>query len=223
MFVGVDGYKKGWVAVAISSDGFIEASVFSDFAALMNELSAAKVIAVDMPLGLVEKGDRDADQAARDFLKGQSSSVFNSPPRPLLAAKDYEAANKISRRISGKAISKQTFNIVDKIIQVDAFATEEKLYEVHPEISFRLLNAAEPLRGRKKEWGGLQHRLELLKAAGIALPGDLGAANHVGIDDVVDAAAAAWSARRIAAGEARTFPEDARQCDKSGRRIAMWA
>jgi predicted RNase H-like nuclease len=223
MFVGVDGYKKGWVAVAISSDGFIEASVFSDFAALMNELSAAKVIAVDMPLGLVEKGDRVADQAARDFLKGQASSVFNSPPRPLLAAKDYEAANKISRRISGKAISKQTFNIVDKIIQVDAFTTEERLYEVHPEISFRLLNAAEPLRGRKKEWGGLQHRLELLQAAGITLPGDLGAANHVGIDDVVDAAAAAWSARRIAAGEARAFPEDATQLDKSGRRIAMWA
>jgi predicted RNase H-like nuclease len=55
------------------------------------------------------------------------------------------------------------------------------------------------------------------------LPADLGDANAVGIDDVVDAAAAAWSAARIALGSARTFPASPQQRMPSGRVIAIWA
>ena len=85
MFVGVDGFKKGWVVVAITRSGFGEARMFAKLDKLIECYSGAKVIAVDMPIALVEEGDREADRAARDFLKGQSSSVFNAPPRPVLA------------------------------------------------------------------------------------------------------------------------------------------
>ena len=55
------------------------------------------------------------------------------------------------------------------------------------------------------------------------LPEDLGDVNSVGIDDVVDAAVAAWSARRIEGGQAKTFPATTTQRDQSGRSILIWA
>jgi len=156
--VGVDGFKKRWVAIAITDSAFREARIFPTFGELMTGYANARVIGVDMPIALVEKGDREADQAARDFLKGQSSSVFNAPPRPVLATKDYTEAQEISRRISGKGISKQSFAIVPKIIEVGEFIGDERIHEVHPEVSFRLLNGGKQL-GRKKTWGGLKARI----------------------------------------------------------------
>jgi predicted RNase H-like nuclease len=79
-----------------------------------------------------------------------------------------------------------------------------------------------PLLG-KKSWGGLQARLQRLAEQNVHLPADLGDASVVGIDDVVDAAAAAWSARRIALGLAQTFPASPTQRMPSGRVIAIWA
>lgn len=222
VFVGVDGCAAGWVAVVISDSGFVEARVFKAFAELMGEFAGAKVIAVDMPIGLVDKGDREADQAARNFLTGQASSVFNSPPRPVLAAKDYNEAQAISKQVNGKGLSKQSYNLLAKIVQVDAFAADARVYEVHPEVSLRLMNGGAALQFRKKSWGGMHVRLQLLERVGITLPADLGEVNAVGTDDVVDAAVAAWSGRRIAAGEARSFPEAGEQRDVSGRRIAIW-
>jgi len=49
-------------------------------------------------------------------------------------------------------------------------------------------------------------RRRLLKGAGIVLPEKLGALPLI---DVLDAAAAAWSAARYARGEARSLPEGA--------------
>lgn len=222
MFVGIDGCADGWVTVSISDFGFVEAALFTSFRLLMDGCADAKVIAVDMPLALVEKGDREADKAAREFLKGQSSSVFSAPPRPVLAAKDYEEAREISLRVNGKSISKQAFAIVPKIIEVREHIGNQRVHEVHPEVSFRLLNCGNQL-SKKKTWGGLHSRLALLRSVGIELPQDLGGVNHVGIDDVVDAAVAAWSARRIAAGEARSYPAETKQKDRSGRVVEIRA
>jgi predicted RNase H-like nuclease len=223
VFIGTDGCSTGWVTIAITDEGFAEARHFPDFAGLVNAYADAAVIGVDMPIGLVDDCPRRADQAARAFLSGQSSSVFNAPPRAVLAAKDYEDAQKRCRRATGKGFSKQSFAIVPKIIEVDAFVADPRVYEVHPEISFRLMNDGKRLAHRKKTWGGLQRRLALLATEGIELPRDLSDANHVGIDDVVDAAAAAWSARRIASGSARRFPADEpAEKDVSGREIAIW-
>jgi len=124
---------------------------------------------------------------------------------------------------------RQSFGIVGKVAEVEKCRQDaglrdrlrQVLHEVHPEVSFRLMNGGEPLRQRKKTWGGLQHRLSLLEREGIRLPRELGDADAVGIDDVVDAAAAAWSARRIHAGDERSFPEAPTQRDASGRIIAI--
>lgn len=220
MFIGVDGCTNGWVAVAIA-EGFVRASVHRDFADVIDHYGEADVIGVDMPLGLVPSDRRDADREARRFLSGQASCVFPAPPRPVLEALDYGDACGIALRVSGKSISRQSYAIVEKMRQVDAFAAEPRLFEVHPEVSFRLLGDAR-IPWSKKTYGGMRRRLSLLRSAGVELPDDLDEANAVGIDDVIDAAAAAWSARRIARGEARSFPEVPTQRDRSGRAIAIW-
>jgi predicted RNase H-like nuclease len=52
-------------------------------------------------------------------------------------------------------------------------------------------------------------RRQLLAAEGIALADDLGlAGQQVGVDDVLDAAAVAWTARRVADGSARRLPAE---------------
>lgn len=222
MHVGIDGCKTGWVAIALSEDGaFQEARALPTFAELIAHYADATTLAVDMPVGLVEDGDRDADWAARRFLKGQSSSVFSTPPRPVLAARSYEDAAAIARRIHGKGISQQAFALLPKIAEVDAFTAAPRLHEAHPEISFRLLNAGARLDHKKKSWAGHHARLALLHAAGIRIPPDLPHANPIAPDDILDAAAAAWTAHRIAQGQARRFPEMPTQRDRSGRVIVV--
>ena len=77
-----------------------------------------------------------------------------------------------------------------------------------------------PGDGSKKSWRGQRARLGLLRAEGVDLPDDLDAAGDVPTDDVLDAAAAAWSAHRIARGAAKSLP-DPPQNDR-GQSIAIW-
>jgi predicted RNase H-like nuclease len=67
-------------------------------------------------------------------------------------------------------------------------------------------------------------RIALLAAADppIVLPAELGPAGAVPIDDLLDAAAAAWSARRCALGTALAFGDPDELDVDTGRRIAMW-
>ena len=67
--------------------------------------------------------------------------------------------------------------------------------------------AGAPLRSRKITWAGAVQRRALLAQAGILLDGDLGlAGEQAGVNDVLDAAAAAWTARRVSQGAARCLP-----------------
>ena len=64
-----------------------------------------------------------ADLEARRRLGPRRSSVFPAPARAVLAAATYEEACALSRAACGKAISKQLFNILPKIREVDALVT----------------------------------------------------------------------------------------------------
>ena len=137
--------------------------------------------------------------------------MFSMTPRAALEADGWEAANAISKELSGVGLSKQSYALVPKILEVDALAgSDDRVIEVHPEVSFRALSGG-PLRGSKKSWSGMTQRRSLLATAGIELPDDLGEANGVPADDVLDAAVAAWSANRYARGEARRLPAEGRE------------
>jgi predicted RNase H-like nuclease len=77
-------------------------------------------------------------------------SVFPAPLRATLKARDYSEACAIRYAIEGKSMSKQTFHIIDKIVEVDAVLVEDaalckRLTEVHPEVSFALWNDGQAL------------------------------------------------------------------------------
>jgi predicted RNase H-like nuclease len=79
--------------------------------------------------------------------------------------------------------------------------------EVHPELTFAELAGA-PLADGKSTWSGAERRRQLLADVGIFASGDLGLTGYqVGVDDVLDAAAVAWTAARFARGDARRVPD----------------
>jgi predicted RNase H-like nuclease len=84
---------------------------------------------------------------------------------------------------------------------------DKRLVEVHPEVSFCEMAGA-TLEDPKLTWNGQRRRLELLRGEGIELPPYLSDAADVPPADLIDAAAAAWSARRVARETAKPFPKD---------------
>ena len=211
---GIDGCKRGWVAVTLAPPG-ISVTV----AATLGALPIDGVAGIDMPLGLLADGWRDADRLARRALGRRGACVFAVPPRPVWAMASYAEANRRCRELTGRGLSAQSWGLRAKLMEADEFRRGGacQLYEVHPELSFAALAGA-PLADTKHSPTGLARRRALLAAAGITLPAGIkGAA----ADDLLDAAAVAWSARRIAGGTARVLPDPPAQRGDDGCEIAI--
>ena len=96
-----------------------------------------------MPIGLPRAGRRACDLLAKQALGKAHPRVFLAPPRDVLAATSYDDAGARHRaHADGLGLSVQTWNIVDKIREVDAVADDPRLVEVHPELSFARLAGA---------------------------------------------------------------------------------
>jgi predicted RNase H-like nuclease len=75
---------------------------------------------------------------------------------------------------------------------------------------------------RKSTWNGAAQRRNLLAAAGLRLADDLAAAGAAaGIADILDAAAAACAALRVAQGQARPLPHPP-ETFSDGLQAAIW-
>jgi predicted RNase H-like nuclease len=218
--VGVDaagGY--GWVGVVVSDDGFEDSRVGT-----LNEILAwaepVDVLGIDIPIGHVIGGIRRADAEARRFVGPRGSSVFPAPPTEAFTVDSFVELNAALAEQSRPMLSRQAWALVPKIVEAAEIANADaRVFEVHPEVSFREM-AGEFLPWAKKSWNGLQLRLRLLRHAGIDLPQQMPDIAGSATDDVVDAAAAAWSARRILGGAAKSLPDPPEQC--AGRQVAIW-
>jgi predicted RNase H-like nuclease len=219
--VGVDACKGGWVTVALSDRSVQRCGVYPGFQALLDDHPDASVVGVDIPIGLPLSGARESDALARRFVGPRRSSVFPTPPRSVLEAATYQDALGVTRNLGVAGISKQSFGLAPKILEVDVIArSDERVVEVHPEVSFREM-AGQPLKYSKKSWNGASLRRLLLAQHDIVLPDDLGDAGHAPVDDVLDAAAAAWTADRIVRGKAVSLPSPPEQLP-DGRKAAIW-
>jgi predicted RNase H-like nuclease len=219
--IGVDGCAGGWVAVTLPADGpapprVTVAATLADLA--LDAPPTAAAIGIDMPLGLLAEGWRASDALARGRLGRRAVTVFAIPPRPVWLARGYAEANRTCRELTGKGLSAQAWGLRGKLLEADAYRRGRALplYEVHPELSFAALAGA-PLQASKHTPAGLAARRDLLTRAGLALPPAVAGAAE---DDLLDAAAVAWSARRIAAGEAVTLTNPAQRAD-NGTEIAI--
>jgi predicted RNase H-like nuclease len=204
LVAGVDGCKRGWVAVILTDGRFREARLLEGVESSFAELADADRIAIDIPIGY---GPRAADALARAVVGG--SSVFSIPEREKFEAPFAE----------GGGISAQAYALGERIRHVTALATTDPRFrEVHPEACFTAMNDRKRLRFRKKSAGGAFERLALLQRHGINIDrGMLGAAATIPLDDLLDAAACAWTASRR---DAVSLPEPPEQRD--GLSIAIW-
>jgi predicted RNase H-like nuclease len=194
--LGIDGCPGGWVGALVSGSSL---SWHAGSLASLLALDAA-VVAVDIPLALPLGGTRRrCEVEARSRLGAQRSSVFFAPPTAVLAASTHAEASVLSRGAGSVGVSIQTWNIVPKIAEALA-CSDQRLVEVHPELSFRALG---PITASKRSPAGQAERLALLQswlpAACVPVPRPGGASP----DDCLDALAAAWTASRHLAGTAQ--------------------
>ncbi len=210
---GVDGCRSGWVVVRVSDGAgrprprLIAVEVVEAIAPVLDEVRAGRldVLAVDMPMGLPPSGPRRADDEARQRLGPRRSTVFPTPPRPLLQATDHADAVRKGRALDGRGISIQGFNLFPKIIELDGALTPDlydRVIEAHPESGFATL-AGRPLDTSKRTAEGRAQRRQLL-TTWLDDPDGLLDERHRGAapDDVLDAAVNAWTARRWRDGTA---------------------
>lgn len=234
--LGADVWDGRWVGVVLDDTGgdssggevraFVAATVAELVAAAEAEGEPLDVVGLDIPIGLHGDAPRAADLAARRELGPRASSVFATPVRAALLAPDHAAAVETSRELTGAGVSIQAYGLRHRILEVDGWVrgvggTTARVVEVHPEVSFAQM-AGGPLAARKKSWAGAARRRSLLAAHGVVLPDDLDAAGAAAVDDVLDAAAVAWTARRVALGEARSLP-DPPERTPDGWDAAIWA
>lgn len=246
MIAGVDGCKRGWVAVVGEAP---ELRVYESFAGLLEAWPDA-TIAVDMPIGLPDRitgGGRSPEKQVRAMLGPRQSSVFAMPARAAveLGAQitgrvddDYplhRKASALAKTLSEppKGVSIQGFYLFPKILEIDALlkgapTLRTRVKESHPEVAFTVLNSGVPMAMPKKIKGrvheaGMDERRALLARYGLTASFLTDAPpSGVGVDDVLDAAVCWLVAGRIARGEAVSFPSQPEQ-DAHGLEIAIWA
>ncbi len=237
---GVDGCRGGWLVVArtLGDPATARSRIVSSFAEILALPEAPRIVAVDMPIGLPERSQSRwarCDVAARANLGGRQSAIFAVPARAAVTQDDYREACAAALEHSDppRKVSKQCFNLFPKIREIDALITpalQSRVFEVHPEVAFWAMNAQAPLIEPKKVKSqpyapGLALRRGLLARAGydpdfLSTPPDH-RRSVAGHDDLLDAAAASWTAARIAAGTAYCFPAEPPH-DTRGLAMAIW-
>ena len=221
--VGLDVCRGRWVGFDSDRRGFLGETIEAVLAAVEAD-SPVAVVGIDIPIGIASGGERKADRLARGLVGRRSSSVFTTPVRAALDAATHTEATALNRAATGKGISQQAFGLRHKILEVDAWlrGTDRVVVEVHPEVSFATM-AGRPLEHRKTSWAGGEERRTLLRAVGLDPVGDLGPMGaYAAVDDVLDAAAACWTASRFARGIARPYPEVPEDVGP-GPAAAIWA
>lgn len=204
-WIGVDGCRGGWFAVAVDAAGTVRHARFTRFAELVTAFDGDALIGVDIPIGLPSRHTtfRACDRAARRLLgKGLTPRVFSPPTRPALHAPTFAGACAAHRAEVGKAISLQSFHIAPKIREVDTLLRDKpviaaRVLEFHPELVFMRINKGSPVRSSKKSGAGRAERLEHIRGLSSAVARACADAfarypgYWVARDDVLDAAAIA--------------------------------
>ncbi len=246
---GIDGCRGGWLVAraTVSSVGHVLHAKLSLAETIDEAVRGVDLAAIDIPIGLPDAatpGGRACDIAARKRLGIRASSVFSAPVRGVLAATTYDQALAISRSssIHNLGLSKQTWNLVPKIREVDDWITptrQRRLRETHPELVFATLRL-EASRSAcdgdalppKKTAEGRCLRTQLLTAAGVraeplaaladgakTIPDIPLSAYHP--DDAIDALACLVAAHRIDRGQNSTTAPDANDPPRDGRGLPI--
>jgi predicted RNase H-like nuclease len=223
MFVGLDGYSKGWVAVWIDRQGDGEIDFYPDIGCLFAKTYDMAMI--DIPIGLPASHYRHCDLEGRTMLAQSRARLFTGARRPLLDFTEREAAHAWGRKTDGRGVSCQLFCLLPKIKQVDDQMTPDRQMstrETHPELVFLRLNKGKALPSKKTE-DGIERRSQLLLQNGFSKL-DSWMEKRLGKgakrDDVLDACACAVAAKE--ANEERRLPKKQQASDSRGLKMEIW-
>ncbi|MEP9368811.1 DUF429 domain-containing protein [Xanthobacter sp. VNH20] len=236
-YAGFDGCPGGWVRALWDGRGTLELARIAWLEDSFSGDPPFACAAIDIPIGLpgrVGAGGRAPERLVRPLLGMRQSSVFSVPSRAAVTAGIgegaatgqeeralYAAACAAALATSDppRAVSKQCFHIFPKIAEADRLLRarpelRSRLVECHPEVSFRAMQGhalAEPKKVKSAPHApGIALRIGLLADAGLpieALTASTARMLRVGLDDLVDASACAWTAWRVAHGAALSFPD----------------
>jgi predicted RNase H-like nuclease len=178
---GVDGCRGGWLAIGLSiDDAAYEFGVYESLHDIwQTHQSHTQRLLIDSPIGLLPEQERNVEAAARRRIPGRSSSVFSVPTRRALelaherdfASDAYSDVCDLNQQLTGKRFSRQTWHILPRIHEVDAFLQQNHdarntIYEAHPEVLFASLNTTDnlqPMRYSKKKGIGFYERVQILQ------------------------------------------------------------
>jgi len=239
-FAGVDGCRSGWIVILIPDQVGPRSNRGSkknrDYRLCpgIEEVAAytadASLTLIDIPIGLNESGtdERLCDRESRKLLKyPYGSSIYRVPVRPVTEndTLTYSMACSLSRELTGKKLSRQTWNIMPKIRETDRLFTglpdlQKRMRESHPEVCFWGLSGNTMKHG-KREKAGCDERLEALEGF---FPGacelsmkilKCTSRKNIQKNDILDALALAVSAR-ISFRKPIKLPLEKSECDRYG-------
>jgi len=220
LFVGLDGCKAGWFAIALHGWEEWETHTFSNMKGAWSALFEADLMLIDIPIGLRDEGaeGRRCDVAARRLLgRPRASSVFTPPARPALEFQRREDASQRNYVLTGRGIGVQSWGIAPKIREVDRLLREEPsarrtIREAHPELLFWALNGRTSMMAKKLHREGFEERVQVLSKVFPNSQRVIESARaavrtrEVARDDIVDALVLAVTGL-LARGKLRTIPE----------------
>jgi predicted RNase H-like nuclease len=196
-YLGLDGFRRGWVAAWIDDQGNHGFDYSSGLSRLLSMPHRRAMI--DMPIGLKISGHRKCDISARELV---GAAVFLGARRNLWEFPDQASANQYYWQHEGPrmGVSAQLWNIRDKIREVDDFITpgrQDTIGEAHPELIFFKLNNHLRLQ-RKTSEAGRRQRIKILVDRGFVKISKWLTQRYgtgIGRDDLIDACACAIAAR----------------------------
>ncbi len=218
---GVTPCAPGWLVASAKLHGATFApelpKVLSTFMEVLDERPSFAVVALNAPIGYVEKPDggvRECDRQARGLLGRRGSTVHNAPSRAHL--KEGAAADMTDHL---DAVSTALLPRYREVAAEMAPYRQRTVYSVHPELSFFQINNDTPLRWTKRFEAGREERRAILEKR---MPG-IDRVLDFELDDVplshkLDAAALMWTARRIFARAGTRLPADP-EWDEEGLRM----
>jgi predicted RNase H-like nuclease len=218
LVAGVDGCPAGWIAALWNGAEQLTLRLCASFADVM--ALPARIIAVDMPIGLPQRSGRPPEREVRAKIGVRRSSVFSVPSHASIQCLDYREAcrTNLLNYEPPRQVSQQCFHLFPKMREIDALVAprdQSRIFEPHPELAFWVMNGGTPLGLPKKMRGqphasGLDLRRDLLRKNGVPVDGISHGYRRrdVGPDDLLDACACTFVAWRILNGRSIRFPAD---------------
>jgi predicted RNase H-like nuclease len=238
MLAGVDGCRNGWI-VAIGRSWPIHEPVRIEFCpnfkAVLEAAKTCEAVAVDMPIGVPDGSElRECDLCAQKALERQGSSVFLTPPRSCLEAKNVIEFQSMHKAIMGKGAGLPVWGIIPKMLEVnrvieDRIASDptlqDRIIEFHPELTWQCLAGSSKLFSKRVTEGVLQRICLLERLSQDWLPSFTEKIpGNPAIDDVLDAIVGISAAHCFMnrADGIRRHPTGMPKRNSKGLRMEIW-